>query len=201
MKKTINCLSFCLVFLLFACQSTPTEPVATASLQRTAVPQKDSLQTNKQFVSASGRFSINFPGTPQLHQHKTEIEIGTIQLYQYIYSEDNLRAWLVSYSDYPSKMIEVGSTKQLLKGIKHRFMKGLKASPSTESTFSYEDKYPGYSFVGHSKSNQLDVVYRTFLVENRVFQISMYSSVGPISSADSTAFVGSFELLNAKDSL
>jgi hypothetical protein len=201
MNTLAHWLYFCLLWLLVACQSSAPESTATAALERSPLPKVDSVQTKKLFVSTLGGFSIDFPGTPELHEHRTEIEIGAIELHQYIYQEDNLKAWLISYADYPSKMIELGSSNQLLKGIKHRFMKELKANPTTETQFTLEQKYPGFSFVAYSKTNQLDVLYRTFLVENRVFQISMYSSVGPISSKDSSAFVGSFQLLTTQDSL
>lgn len=193
-------LFFCLLLLLVACQSSAPEPITNAVLEQSLPLRVDSLQKKKLFVSALGGFSIDFPATPELHEYRTEIEIGALELHQYIYQEDNLKAWLVSYADYPSKMIELGSSNQLLKGIKHRFMKGLKANPTIETPFTLDHKYPGFSFVAYSKTNQLDVLYRTFLVENRVFQISMYSSIGPISSKDSSAFVGSFQLLTTQDS-
>ncbi len=185
-----------MLFLLFSCNSIEPEkqtaiPVAPAIIS----PETTDSISKVPFMSENGRFSIQFPEEPLLDEHMTSTEIGQIKLYQYIYSKDNTNAWLVSYSDYPEKMIKIGNNTQLLKGIKHRVLQGLNARASAEKKIKVQNKYQGLSFVAKSRNKKLDILYRIFLVGNRVYQISMYSSLGPFSSKDSTDFIGSFELL------
>jgi hypothetical protein len=152
--------------------------------------------TKPPFYSEKGDFSIVFPGTPKEHQHTTTSEIGTIELTQYIYGKDDTDAWVASFSDYPKRMIQLGNKKQLLKGIKYRILEDLRATVLFEEKIKLDDQYDGLSFVAKAKKKDLNVSYKIFLVKNRVYQLSMYSSIGPISAEDSTAFFGSFKLLS-----
>jgi hypothetical protein len=182
---------------MISCNSIePEKKTPTVSSPATSTPEITDSITKAPFLSETGRFSIQFPDEPILDEHMTSTEIGQIRLYQYIYSKDNTNAWLVSYSDYPEKMIKMGNKAQLLKGIKHRVLQGLNARASAEKKIKVQNKYQGLSFVAKSRNKKLDILYRIFLVENRVYQISMYSSVGPFTTKDSTDFIGSFELLS-----
>ncbi|BDS15464.1 hypothetical protein [Aureispira anguillae] len=147
------------------------------------------------FVSKEGQFSILFPDAPQEHKHTTTAAIGEIHLTQYIYSKDDTQAWVASFSDYPKKMIRLANKKQLLKGIKYRVLEDLKAHTISEEKIKLERKYKGLSFVAHAEKKPLDILYKIFLVKNRVYQLSMYSSIGPFSPKDSADFFGSFQLL------
>jgi hypothetical protein len=146
------------------------------------------------FYSKKGDFSIVFPSTPKEHQHTTTTEIGQIELTQYIHGKDDIHAWVASFSDYPKRMIQLGNKKQLLKGIKQRILDDLHAKVVTEEKIKLDDKYDGLSFVAKAKKKDLTISYKIFLVKNRVYQLSMYSSIGAIPAQDSTDFFGSFKL-------
>lgn len=148
------------------------------------------------FYSKKGDFSIVFPGTPKEHQHTTTSEIGKIELTQYIYGKNDTDAWVASFSDYPKRMIQLGNTKQLLKGIKYRILEDLRATVLSEETIELEDQYDGLSFVAKTKKKDLNISYKIFLVKNRVYQLSMYSSIGAIQAQDSIEFFGSFKLVS-----
>lgn len=151
------------------------------------------------FYSKKGGFSIVFPDTPKEHQHTTTSEIGQIELTQYIYGKDDTHAWVASFSDYPKRMIQLGNKDQLLKGIKHRIVEDLRATVLSEEKIKLEDKYDGLSFLAKAKKRDLNIVYKIFLVKNRVYQLSMYSSIGSIKVQDSTEFFGSFKLISEEE--
>lgn len=151
------------------------------------------------FYSEKGDFSIVFPGTPKEHQHTTTSEIGKIELTQYIYGKNDTDAWVASFSDYPKRMIQLGNTKQLLKGIKYRILEDLRATVLSEETIELENQYDGLSFVAKVKKRDLNISYKIFLVNNRVYQLSMYSSIGAIQAQDSIDFFGSFKLVSKEN--
>lgn len=151
------------------------------------------------FYSKKGDFSIVFPGSPKEHQHTTTSEIGKIELTQYIYGKNDTDAWVASFSDYPKRMIQLGNTKQLLKGIKYRILEDLRATVLSEETIELENQYDGLSFVAKVKKRDLNISYKIFLVNNRVYQLSMYSSIGAIQAQDSIEFFGSFKLVSEEN--
>lgn len=187
--------------LLIACESAPSAPEISA-------PARTSLSDNisptveddvdAPFISKEGRFSINFPSTPKINSHTTSSEIGEIILNQFIYTKDNTQAWVVSYSDYPEKMIQLGNSEQLLKGIKYRILEDLHAKTLSEEQVKLEEKYNGLSFVAYAEKKTLDILYKIYLVNNRVYQVSMYSSIGAFTPQDSTNFIGSFKLIEER---
>lgn len=172
---------------------------ATATEAAALAPTPSPKTTNPPFYSEKGDFSIVFPGTPKEHQHTTTSEIGKIELTQYIYGKNDTDAWVASFSDYPKRMIQLGNKEQLLKGIKYRILEDLRATVLFEEKIKLNDKYKGLSFVAKAKKKDLNISYKIFLVENRVYQLSMYSSIAPIQAQDSTLFFGSFQLLSEEE--
>lgn len=188
------------ISLLFSCNSDTTVPDIKEST-RTKISKKKKKPVPKAklpFYSEKGGFSIVFPDTPKENKHVTTSEIGQIELTQYIYGKNDTHAWVASFSDYPERMIQLGNKEQLLKGIKYRILEDLRAKTSIEEKVKLEDKYDGLSFVAKAKKRDLNISYKIFLVKNRVYQLSMYSSVGPIEAQDSTDFFGSFKLIKTE---
>lgn len=192
------------VALLFSCNS-DNKTVSAPDLKkstRTAVKEKTPPKSPKSqvpFYSKKGKFSIIFPGAPKENKHTTTSEIGQIELTQYIYGKDDTHAWVASFSDYPKRMIQLGNKEQLLKGIKYRILEDLRAKTLFEEKITLDDKYDGLSFVAKAKKKDLNISYKIFLVNNRVYQLSMYSSIGPVEAKDSTEFFGSFKLMQEEE--
>lgn len=204
MKQVLLMLIF--ASLLLSCNSEPIDSIpnineSTRTKVNTNKKEAGStsivapVKTIPPFYSPKGSFSVVFPDTPKEHEHTTTSEIGKIELTQYIYGKDDTDAWVASFSDYPKKMIQLGNKEQLLKGIKYRILEDLRATVLFEEKIKLEDKYDGLSFVAKAKKKNLNITYKIFLVKNRVYQLSMYSSVGPVQAQDSIAFFGSFELI------
>jgi len=207
MKQTLLLLIF--ASLLLSCNSEPIDSIpdineSTQTEVNQAKKEAVSITTppassKPPFYSQKGHFSIVFPGRPKKHEHSTTSEIGKIELTQYIYGKDDTDAWVASFSDYPKKMIQLGNKEQLLKGIKYRILEDLRATVLFEEKIKLEGKYDGLSFVAKAKKKNLNIMYKIFLVKNRVYQLSMYSSIAPIETQDSIEFFGSFELGSKND--
>lgn len=184
--------------LLLSCDSDTVPNIKESTRSKISKDKKELIPTPKAklpFYSKEGGFSIVFPGTPKEHKHTTTSEIGQIELTQYIYGKDDTHAWVASFSNYPERMIQLGNKEQLLKGIKYRILEDLRAQTLTEEKIKLDDKYDGLSFVAKAKKKGLNISYKIFLVKNRVYQLSMYSSIAPIETQDSTDFFGSFKLM------
>lgn len=183
--------------LLFSCDSDPVPSITESTRTKVSKDKKEPTPPKAKlpFYSKEGGFSIVFPGTPTERKHTSTSEIGQIELTQYIYGKDDTHAWVASFSDYPERMIQLGNKEQLLKGIKYRILEDLRAQTLTEEKIKLDDKHDGLSFVAKAKKKDLNITYKIFLVKNRVYQLSMYSSIAPIETQDSTDFFGSFKLV------
>ncbi len=205
MKQLILALSA--ICLLYACENSVATKNDAAAAASAKIQKSEDITTRESgrvepFVSKEGGFKILFPDKPTKRTQDVTSEIGQVKLTQFIYEKDKTQAWLVSYSDYPDQMMKLGNDKQLVKGIRYQVLQGIGGGLKHEEKIKLQDKYDGVAFSAHSKKRNMDVLYRIYLVENRVFQIGMFSSVGPFTEQDSSDFLGSFQLLNAKaDSL
>lgn len=192
-----------ILLLLSSCSSDISETEKIKAPARSALPkpakEKPAKAASKTFISEEGGFSIQFPDEPKKHEHNTASEIGELKLTQFLYSHEGTQMWLASYCDYPKKMIQLGNHSQLLKGIKYKVVNELHASTLREDKIKFDDNYDGITFVAHADKNDLDILYHIYLVDNRVYQLSMYSSIGKFSSQDSLDFLGSFKLLEEQD--
>lgn len=204
MKQVLLILIF--ASLLLSCsfdsvESAPNikEPTRTKVSQDKKEPVAPAPKATLPFHSEKGKFSIVFPGTPKKHEHTTTSEIGKIELTQYIYGKNDTDAWVASFSDYPKRMIQLGNKTQLLKGIKYRILEDLRATVLFEEKIELDGKYDGLSFVAKAKKKDLNITYKIFLVKNRVYQLSMYSSIGPVQAQDSLNFFGSFKLTSEEE--
>ena len=195
-------LSFFLLLTIISCETAEPEvnlsyPEVDSSIKKETIDSN----TLELFTSIEGEFSIHMPSKPIKDIHTTSSEIGEIKLTQYIHSKNNTQAWLVSHSDYPPKMIQIGNNTKLLSGIKYRVLKSLGAKTIFEHNIKLKEKYNGLAFVAHTDKKNMDIMYQIYLVNNRVYQLSMYSSIGPITKKDSLDFFGSFKLLAKKQDL
>ena len=70
----------------------------------------DSL-TSEIYESEDGRFKINFLGaTPTVSQQAVPTELGDIEITMFIYEKSITEAYVIGYNDYPSAIIEAGSS-------------------------------------------------------------------------------------------
>lgn len=189
---------FFILICLIACQqkSDSAEKIATAVQNnkdslKNIIPEKSVVP----FLSKEGRFSVLFPDSPSV-KNKTinSPEVGQIRLTQFFYEREKTQAWLVSYSDYPKQMIRLGSNERLLKGIRNQILQSLGSRAINPLTLKLADTYEGIGFEAYSPTQKMDIIYRIYLVDNRVYQLAMFSSIGKFSEKTIDAFMDSFTL-------
>ena len=192
----------CRPFLIFvittilstACQHTNSNDVPSLG----SVDSLDQERTVKpeisRFVSVDGQFSIQFPGVPKTNESSSPTEIGVVDVTQYIYSVDDKQVWIASFADYSNEMMKQGSTLELINGIQTDILDGLEAKELNSRHYMFDDQFESKTMSAYSKRNAVDILYTIILVENRIYQLGMFSSIGPFSVADSIDFMSSFKL-------
>ncbi len=157
--------------------------------------KKEEKKEVRPYVSEEGGFSIVFPDSPQVKKELINSEHGPIKLTQLLYEKEKTKAWIASFSDYPPPLVELGNSSQLLVGIQNQILDVLGTKASHQQKITLAKKYQGLAFEAYSSKQKMDILYRIYLVKNRVYQLGMYSSVGKFSAQDSSDFMGSFRLI------
>lgn len=146
------------------------------------------------FKSVDGQFSIQFPGVPETNESSTPTEIGLIDVTQYIYSADDKQVWIASFADYSSQMLQNGSETDMIDVIQLQVLQGMDATELSSRSFKYNDEHQAKTLSARSDKSNIDILYNIILVDNRIYQLGMFSSIGPFNNKDSVDFMGSFQL-------
>jgi len=159
---------------------------------------KDSLQSKQQtstpIVSVTieeDLFKINFPEFPE----KTEDTADRTVEYLLSQKNDSVR-FLLYYQDYDIKSIEkYGGAEKFLNNQEKQVIVGQKFSEKDiiENKKIVLDGYPGLSLKAGAAGNFF-LVYRIYLVKNRVYQLGISSMTKYPSEKEIEEFFGSFQL-------
>lgn len=190
---------FALTFLLLvgSCQSSPN---LENSVNEKALPAKDSSQTLSPkalplFKTPEGQFAIYFPTPPQSSTQEREVDIGNLQMQQWVSKDAAGQYYVVSCADYPKAVLQLGSAQELLKGVKARLLSNLHAQQTTHQDITLDSLYNGIAFQAQAKRQHWYLNYHLYLVNNRLYQLGIHSALGTIPVQDSLDFFGSFEVV------
>ena len=188
------CVFLLVCCLIVACQSNQDNALGDIQTIDSLDQQRDVKPEIKRFKSVDGQFSIQFPGVPKTNVSSSPTEIGIVEVTQYIYSSDDKEVWIASFADYSNQMMQNGNISEMIDGIQAEVLTGLEASELQSRPFLFNDKYDGKTLTAFSEKNGIDILYNIILVDNRIYQLGMFSSIGPFSMADSIDFMSSFQL-------
>lgn len=184
-----------LILLTFSCQSTPTfdKNVETRSIadSSTSLP----LQALPLFEEPKGAFNVYFPSPPQHSTYSSEVDIGTLEMPQWVSKDASGQFYILSYVDYPKAVLKLGSAKQLLKGVEERLLSTLHARQTSRQSILLDSLHNGVAFQALAKRRHWYLNYQLYLVKNRLYQLGIHSAIGPISQQDSLDFFGSFKIV------
>ena len=152
---------------------------------------EDNTASDK-FHSADGKFKVNFSGTPDVSNESIPTEVGNIDMYMFMYEKSVTEAEMIAYSDYPSEMVAMSNTDDMLQGAKEGAVSNLGAIITEEKEIMY-NKHKGLEF--KANSTQFYVNYKIFLVNNRLYQIAIMRDGSYASKANVDKFFNSFELI------
>ncbi len=157
----------------------------------------DDNTVSDKFHSVDGKFKVNFSGTPEVTYDTFPIEdVGTIEMYMFMYEKSLTEAEMIAYSDYPSDLVNDSSPDEMLQGAKEGAVSNLGAIITEEKEIMY-NKHKGLEF--KANSTQFYINYKIFLVNNRLYQIAIMRDGSYASQENVDKFFNSFELIEDKE--
>jgi hypothetical protein len=153
-----------------------------------------SVRAQAKYVSESGNFSIQFPGTPKESSQDVETDLGTIKMYSIMYQDPSgSPVYMIAYCDYSADAIKVSDPDSLLKNSMEGFLKSLDIPKDMSKTVKLEKKYNGIYFEG--KSDKYATKNYNYLVDNRLFQVAILTMGDYLSKSENDKYFNSFKLL------
>ncbi len=187
-------IGFLFLGLCWSCQLSPSEeevPLSVAVLDSVSLLSPQALPL---FAPPDSTFLVYFPALPQRSMHTSQVDIGTLELVQWVAADAGGASYVLSYADYPSAVLQLGSADELLQGVEQRLLKALHATTSNKRPLLLQERHQGRAFSAQAKRRHWHLQYQLYLVNNRLYQLGIHSATGPISAQDSIDFFGSFEL-------
>jgi hypothetical protein len=186
MKKILLPVLVATVLISFpACGNKKTSPENTGTVPVTET------QTVEKYKSQDGKFKIRFPEEPTVSIEKIPTEAGEIDMTLFMYEKSRQEAYMVSYCDYPQEKIQGTGPKEMLNSSKLGVLQNIDARLTDEKDIML-GKFPGIYF--KANSTELYMVYKMFMVDNRLFQIAIMKEGTYPDNGDAGEFLDSFEL-------
>jgi hypothetical protein len=198
MKKNFFIFSF-LVAILLACHSQN----STTDRKKDS-KTKDSFQVKQMDTPLASvtieeeLFKINFPEFPEKTEDSTDKTV------EYLLSQknDSVR-FLLYYRDYKTESIEkFGGAEKFLQNQEKQVIEGQKFTEKdiVENRKILLNGYPGLSLKAGAAGNFF-LVYRIYLVKNRVYQLGISSMTKYPTEKEIEDFFGSFQLKTPTDKI
>ena len=146
----------------------------------------------KDYSSPEGRFSVEFPGTPQQAKQPMQTKVGTLVARLTMLSSSNSLFYGVLYLDYPKATLEKFSADDLLEGSRESAIKRVKGGRlAGEEKISLAGN-PGRQFTVDAPGD-VRMTVRVYLVMNRLYWLIASVKSGD-KDADPKRFFDSFKL-------
>ena len=145
------------------------------------------------YESEDGRFKVNFLGaTPEISSESVPTELGDIEITMFLYEKSATEAYIIGYNDYPSAIVEAGSTADMLAGGKEGVINSMGVTHLDLEEEVSIDGHSGLHFKG--VAGTMHVEYQMYLVENRLYQIGVIRDGSYVTQDRVDTFFGTFEL-------
>jgi len=167
---------------------TVTEEVVTEEVVAEEAPFSPEI-----YESEDGRFKVNFLGaTPEVSSQSVPTELGEIEITMFLYEKSLTEAYIIGYNDYPSAIVEAGSTAEMLAGGKEGVVNSMGVTHFDLEEEVSLDGNSGLHFKGVAES--LHIEYQMYLVGNRLYQIGVVRDGSYVTQDRVNTFFGTFEL-------
>ena len=148
---------------------------------------------SEMYESEDGRFKVNFLGaTPEISTESVPTELGDIEITMFLYEKSLTEAYIIGYNDYPSAIVEAGSTADMLAGGKEGVINSMGVTHLDLEEEVSIDGHSGLHFKG--VAGTMHVEYQMYLVENRLYQIGVIRDGSYVTQDRVDTFFGTFEL-------
>ena len=144
------------------------------------------------FYSETGQFFAAFPGMPVHEARDVETQAGKVRMETYVYEESVTMAYMVAYTNYPSKfVIAIGADSMLMRAEAGALQAiGITGEPTTEKVVVND--FPGVRYRANSEGRH--IVSQILLAGNRLFQLTMLSDGAYPADAVVEQFFSGFHL-------
>jgi hypothetical protein len=144
------------------------------------------------FISPDNAFSVLLPGKVQEKRENLNSEIGPVEIFTYS-AKSKHHDYTVVYVDYPHFMVKEQGAEELLNGASYGTVMDSHGKLMTENTIDLQGN-PGreLKIVGPQKEY---IRARLFLVNNRLYQIKVVSSISHTMDKDVEIMFDSFKLI------
>ena len=149
--------------------------------------------SSEMYESEDGRFKVNFlGGSPEITTQSVPTELGDIEITMFLYEKSITEAYIIGYNDYPSAIVEAGSTADMLAGGKEGVINSMGVTHLDLEEEVSIDGHSGLHFKGVAKTMHIE--YQMYLVENRLYQIGVIRDGSYVTQDKVDTFFGTFEL-------
>jgi hypothetical protein len=149
------------------------------------------------YVSKEGRFRIRLPGKPKVADQKVNTSSGPLVIHMARYDTPGGTSYGVSYFDLAPEALAGGPDAVLERSV--RGMTSVKGWKLISKKAIKLGEHPGREVIGEANPpGAPEPGYghtRAFLVENRLYQMTVLGAKSKVVPADVEKFLDSFELL------
>jgi hypothetical protein len=147
----------------------------------------------KEYNSADGHFTVDFPGTPKQSKEKHQTKFGSLdtQLLTLAASKDVFYG--ISFGDYPDSIIKAHRQEELLDDAVNSAVKNVKGGRIQAQEKISLAGVSGRELVVDTPGG-LRMTVRLFMVKSRLYQVLSAVGKGKEKDADPKRFLDSFKL-------
>jgi len=150
----------------------------------------------KSFSPPNGGFSILMPSMPTESRLMQDTAMGKIFVSSFRLHMKNM-AYIVSYNDYPEVYVGRSNINVFFAGVRDGSVGNINGRVLTQHNISISG-YPGLEYVAEfmfKRHGDSTIKTRIYLVNNRLYQVSVIGMRGELSVAQQNKFLNSFKLL------
>lgn len=145
------------------------------------------------FYSETGRFIAVFPGEPVHESRDIDAEVGKLRMEAYVYQESVTMAYMVAYTDYPTKYVADIGWKDFLDRAAAGALKSLSIEKTDEQEYVEVNGFHGVKYRAHGDGPH--IVSQTLLVGSRMFQVTLLSDGVYPADAVCDQFINGFHMI------
>lgn len=149
------------------------------------------------FDSASGRCSVEMPGTPEATSQPLDSALGRLVMNKLelpaAKSADGAETYAVIWVDYPTEFVEKPALDRFLDGVRDGNVQSAPGRLVSEKVVDVEG-HPARDIVVALTEGRGSYRNRFLMVGNRLYQITVTRDRGPATEAQAAKFIESFRL-------
>jgi len=146
----------------------------------------------QELKSEQGKFSVLMPGIPNYKKHIVNTSSGMLDLHEYSLNKPDI-AFSASYCDYPIEVVKQTSKKVILSNVRDGVISGMHGRLLSELIIEING-HPGRQLHAEISSGTGIMEGRIYIVENRLYQISVATGKQNAFSTDINRYLDSFKL-------